>query len=61
MAVEGTASFRSDDALSAIPDEADPTAVIAAAAADNASIDLKQQEMTPATAVAAASVRLRCT
>lgn len=61
MAVEGTASFRSDDAeLSAIPDEADPAAV-AAAAADNASIDLKQQEMKPTIAVAAASVRLRCT
>jgi len=39
-----------------MPDEADPTAVIAAAAADEAAIDLKQQEMTPTTAVAAVSV-----
>ena len=45
--------MRSDDAeLSAMPDKAVPATVIAAAV--EAAVDLKQPEMTPTTAVAAA-------
>ena len=50
---EAGASRRSVDALlSAMPDKADATAAIAAAAADEAAVDWKQQVTMPTTAAA---------
>ena len=40
------------DAMPAMPDKADPMGTIAAAAADEAAVDWKQQEMMPTIAAA---------